>query len=154
MNNFDKIAKKITTKTDLVYFLDDITTAQEAVFKDNDKSLSERVKDKVSSEFLSFLKEQDLQSQDKQSSFLKELSEHLQEISQAKLTLAFSPSRDFIEKVSNWIENEAGEKVILDLTINHKITGGIIIEYRGKYLNLSLASKINKAVAQKVYEQN
>ncbi|MFW6282471.1 MAG: F0F1 ATP synthase subunit delta, partial [Minisyncoccales bacterium] len=62
------------------------------------------------------------------------------------------PSKEFIEKISNKIEKEVGEKVILNLIINHKITGGIIIEYRGKYLDLSLSKKINKSIAQKVYE--
>lgn len=156
MNNFDKITKKITTKTELVYFLDDITTAQQAIFKENNNLLSERIKDKVSKEFFNFLKKQEeennLKNRDEINEFLENLSNYLQEIPQIKLTLAFSPSKEFIEKISNKIEKEVGEKVILNLIINHKITGGIIIEYRGKYLDLSLSKKINKSIAQKVYE--
>ncbi len=156
MNTFSNITKEITTKTELVYFLDDITTAQESIFKNNGENLSNKIKGEVSEPFLKFLekKEQEkaLTSKDEQKNFLKELSDYLQSIPQAKLTLAFSPSKDFIQEISNWIEKEIGEKTILNLTINHKITGGIVIEFKGKYLDLSLAKKINKSVAQKIYE--
>ncbi|MFW6282806.1 MAG: hypothetical protein ACOC1P_02020, partial [Minisyncoccales bacterium] len=84
MNNFDKITKKITTKTELVYFLDDITTAQQAIFKENNNLLSERIKDKVSKEFFNFLKKQEeennLKNRDEINEFLENLSNYLQEI--------------------------------------------------------------------------
>lgn len=156
-NKFKGITENIITKSKLVHFLDDITTAKNTVFKgDKDSVLNEKVKNKVSQEFYSFLKEQEkennLGSKNQQKEFLEELTSYLQNLPQVKINLAFSPSNGFLKELSSWIKNEVGEKAILDLTINHKISGGIIIEYKGKYLDLSLANKINESIAQKSYE--
>ncbi len=61
-----------------------------------------------------------------------------------KLEIAFSPSEEFLQKISNWMEKNLGKKVILDVTVNPKIIGGAIIEYQGKWRDFSLVKKLKE----------
>lgn len=137
MDNFTKI--NIITKEDLIYLLDDINQAQEAIYQEDKKITGKQLRD--------FLKEQEfekLDSRERQEEFLTELKENLQNIPQVKITVAFAPSDGFLKETSQWLEDEIGEKVIIDLTVNHKIVAGAVIEYQGRYLNLALNKKIEQ----------
>ena len=143
-HDFEKITNNIKTKQDLVYLLDDINQAKELIYKGESKDLSKKTKNKISEELRGILKEQqgNLNSREEQEDFLEQLKTHLKEIPQLKLTLAFSPSDNFLEEISQWLENETGQQIIIDLTVNPKIVGGAIIEYDGHYSNLALKKKI------------
>ncbi|MEF8847029.1 MAG: F0F1 ATP synthase subunit delta [Candidatus Paceibacterota bacterium] len=143
--NLQSTTENITTKQDLIYLLDDINQAREVVFEGEQASLEKKTKNLVGEELRNILQKQSsLSTRQQQVDFLDELKDYLQQTPQIKLTVAFSPSDDFLEEISEWLEKEIGEKVIIDLITNHEIVGGAIIEYQGRYLNLSLAKKIDQ----------
>lgn len=146
---FEKIAEKIITKEDLIFFLEELNLAKEFLFKEINLFLSEKLKGKVSEDFQKFVEELERNSiiskdPEKNKFFFENLKNYLLKLPQIKIEIAFSPSRQFIEKLSFWFKNNLKEKLILDLISNPEIVGGVIIEYRGKYLNYSLAKKINE----------
>ena len=145
-NNFKKITKDITTKQELVYLLDDINQAKDLIYEKSDKKLSEKVKNVVSEGFRKIIRNQEdeLNTREEQEEFLNQLKSQLQSAAQIKLTLAFSPSDSFLKDISQWLENETGEHIIIDLTVDPEIVGGAIIEYDGHYLNFGLDKKIEK----------
>jgi len=75
---------------------------------------------------------------------VSELEEKLRALPQIKLEIAFSPGEDFLNRLSQWFEKELGQKIILDITCNPKIAGGLIIEYQGKWRDFSLAKRIDQ----------
>lgn len=79
-----------------------------------------------------------------------ELEEKLRSLAEMKLEIAFLPSDDFLNRISQWLEKEFGQKIILDITLNPKVAAGAIIEYRGFFRDFSLAKKIDQLISQNV----
>ena len=146
--NFSKISKNIHTKQELVYLLDDIAQAKKAIYKGEQELLSKKLKNVVGKKLRRILKEQEeennLQTRKQQEEFLNNLKDYLQNIPQIKLTIAFSPSDSFLKEITQWLENQVGKEVIINLTIKPDIVGGAIIEYNGHYLNLALKDQIEE----------
>ena len=74
--------------------------------------------------------------------FFENLKKYLQNLPQVKIVIAFRPKKEFINKISLWLEKEINQKVILDLAFNPEIVGGALIEYQGRQVDLSLAKEI------------
>ena len=150
---FEDLIKKIITKEELILFLEEINRTKQYVFKNVDTPLSERVKGKTREGFRNYLKKLEKSGSisgppNQQFSFFEEIEKCLREVPQIKLEIAFAPSEDFLLKIKKWFREENRQEVILDLTVNHRITGGAIIEYQGQYRNFSLAKRIDELVSQ------
>lgn len=151
---FEELVKKIRTKEELIFFLEEITRVRELIFKDKELSLSKRVKGKVGEEFkelIERLEKEGIISENRgqQLAFWEELEKYLQSLPEIKLEIAFLPDDNFLEKVSQWLEKELGRKIILDLTINPKIVAGAIIEYQGNWRDFSMAKEIDRLISVK-----
>jgi len=146
------LLKQIMTKEELIVFIEDINFTENLIFKDMHTPLSEKIKEKTSSEFVHFVKkleEEDshFHSPNQQSSFFQNLKTDLKNIPQLKLEIAFEPSVEFLEKIKQWFQQRTG-RLILDLSQNPGIVAGAVITYRGKYKNLSVAKKIDELFLQ------
>lgn len=153
---FEGIIKKIRTKEELIFFLEEIAKIRQIIFKDSGALLSKKAERKVSGETKELLERLEKEgviseSRGRQSAFWEELEKELQSLPEIKLEIAFSPDGDSLEKISQWLEKESGRKIILDLAINPKIVGGAIIEYQGNWRDFSLAKDIDKLISQKAY---
>ena len=152
---FEDLAKKIKTKEELIFYLEELSRAQQAVFKQGGVLLSEKLKGKISEELKNFFERMEKKGMlsknpEQQYSFLEKIKKYLLSLSEVKLEIAFSPSNDFLKEISLWFEKELGQKVILDLTVNPKIVGGAIIEYQGNWRDYSLAREIDKLINDKL----
>jgi F0F1-type ATP synthase delta subunit len=155
MEIFEDFAKKIITKEDLIFFLDQINLAEQFLFKDKNIPLVEKLKGKVDEDFKNLIEKLENENvitkdAEKNRIFFENLKNYLLKITQIKIEIAFKPSRKFIEKISLWLEKNFGEKIIVDLYFNPEIVGGAIIEYKGKYLNYSLAKKIDELISKRI----
>jgi len=152
---FEDLAKKIKTKEELIFYLEELSRAQQAVFKQGGVLLSEKLKGKISEELKNFFERMEKKGMlsknpEQQYSFLEKIKKYLLSLSEVKLEIAFSPSNDFLKEISLWFKEELGQKVILDLTVNPKIVGGAIIEYQGNWRDYSLAREIDKLINDKL----
>lgn len=142
--NFEDLAEKIITKEELIFFLEEISVAQKEIFKKEEGFLSKKVEGRISEDLKKYSK-----NPEQQFYFLEQLKKYLLNIPQVKLEIVFSPSANFLNKISSWLKKEIGKKIFLDLVLNPEIVGGVIIEYQGKYRNFSLAKEIDKIIAEK-----
>lgn len=145
---FSQISQEIITQEDLLSFLDDINTTKKAIFQNPSKPLSQKIQNKTSREFQEVLKRllTPPLSRDKrkQIELLDELRNYLLSLPKIKLTLAFQPNKEFLKQISKWLQKEVGQKIILDIFVNPHIVSGVIIEYKGKYLDFSLIKEIQQ----------
>lgn len=150
---FEQIAEEISTKEELVFFVEEIDLLQDFIFKNTKVPLSERVKDKVAENFRKYIKELEDEgflsgSPDDQLAFFDDLKDYLQKIPLLKLEIAFSPPHDFLDDLRRWFKEENDKKFIFDITVNPRVIGGAIIEYKGQYRDFSLLEKMNRSVYQ------
>ena len=154
MNIFDNFSKKIITKEDLIFYLEEINLVKRLIFKNINIPLSEKAKGKISEHFrkeIEKLEKNKIISKkpEKNQILFENFEKYLQNLPQIKIKIAFHAKEKFVNEISFWLEKEIKQKVILDLIFNPKIVGGAIIEYKGKQFNFSLAKKIDKLVLQK-----
>lgn len=152
---FEEIIKKIRTKEELIFFLEEIATLRQIIFKDRETLLSKKAEGRVSEELKKLIEKLEregaiFESHKEQSAFLEELEKKLQSSPMIKLEIAFSPNNSCLDRISQWLKKELGQKTILDLTINPEIIGGVIIEYRGNWRDFTLAKEIDKLIFQKL----
>lgn len=88
-----------------------------------------------------------------QKQFLEEIITELKTIPIVKITLAFEPDDSFISKLNERISFQAGQKVILDILVNHHIVGGIVVEYQGKFKDYSLESRVDQYLKEVVKKE-
>jgi len=147
--------KDISTKSDLIYYLEEISKAQEAIFEEPNIALSEKLEGEVDRTIEELIKNQEargrLKSRSEQSEFLKEVKNNLQELPDVKLTIAFSPSPEFLDEINAWLKNQIGEELVLDITVEPEIVGGAIVEYKGRYFSFRLDKKIDEILAEEKY---
>jgi len=146
-----EVSKKILTKEDLSFFLDQIDTAKKFIFQKIEVPLSEKIKGKVSNDFLGFIQELERKNlisknPEKNREFFESLKENLLKIPQIKIEIAFEPRREFLKEISDFFEKNFHQKLILDVTINPEIVGGIVFEFGGKIFDFSLAKEIEKKI--------
>lgn len=146
---FESIIKKIITKEDLIFFLEEINLLRKFIFQNTETPLSEKVRGKLSEDFREYLQKIEReglisQSPNQQLSFFEELKKYFRELPQIKLEIAFLPSKEFLLRMRDWLKTTIGKEIILDIVLNPGVVGGAIIEYQGSYFNSSVAKEIDK----------
>jgi hypothetical protein len=61
-----------------------------------------------------------------------------------ELTLAFSPTRKFIDKLCVWVRGNIEDYLALKIICDPKIIGGTKVIWQGKYLDLSLRKRFEE----------
>lgn len=84
----------------------------------------------------------------KKDEFLRGLKVAIAKLRELKLTLAFEPTQNSIEKIHDWVRKNVGEGIILDITFNPTIFAGAIVIFEGKYRDLSLRNKFREGFNQ------
>lgn len=87
---------------------------------------------------------------DEQKKFIEEIVSYLRKVPQVMVTLAFEPDELFIAKINDQISALVGQKVILDIKINNKIVGGVLLEYAGKYKDYSISPRVDNFLKETV----
>lgn len=77
--------------------------------------------------------------------FLKKLEEELKKIKLLQLTISFEPTEGNIERIHNWILNNAGKNLILEVHTNPSLIGGAVVVHEGEYRDYSLRKKFIEA---------
>ncbi len=143
-----QLENKIKTKSDLIFYLENIDLAMEMIMKSYNEPLSEKLKKSslgyLGNILLEISSEKSFQETDQKIFLLELLKKHILFLQQVKLEISFHPNEEVIDKIRDWFEKEIGEKVIIDLIINPSVVGGAIIEYDGKAVDFSIAKEIKK----------
>lgn len=83
---------------------------------------------------------------------LLKAKEEIKKLKIAKITLAIDPSKDMISVISDWINKNLGGGIILDLSKDESILGGVIISIDGIYKDQSLKKNLEELFLKKKSE--
>lgn len=147
----ESLLENIFTKEELLVIFSQITQLQNLAFQ-KEGLLSMKLsplKEKFNQNLYNLILEAEksgkiLSDPKTQFDFLENLKNEFSKVPVLKIEIAFSPTTKTIEKISRYLEKEVGKKIILDIFVNQEIVGGAVLEYQGRYLNLSLAKEIEK----------
>lgn len=145
---FTMLEKKIKTKSDLIFYLENIDLAMEMIMKNHGDFLSEKLEKSTIGDLKNILlqlaSEEKYEEAEQQIFFLQLLKKHILFLPQVKLEISFYPEQEVIVKIRDWFQKELGEGAIVDLIINPRVIGGAVIEYKGKLIDFSVAKKMEK----------
>lgn len=139
----------------LLRILDDLALVERSLFRGKEGLISEKARDYTSGSILLLFEEIEKiglepASDKKQLEFIKDLVIYLKSLPLVKLTLAFSPTNTFIEKISGQVSAQLGKKTLLDILVNEYVVGGAIFEYNGKISKQTLDTQLEVVLAKYV----
>lgn len=79
----------------------------------------------------------------KESSDLKSLKNELINLTSIEVVMALNPTPSIISLISENLRKTLNRQVILNTSVNESIIGGLIIIFKGKYMDLSVLSRLN-----------
>lgn len=88
-------------------------------------------------------------SQGGRAGYLQELQDYLAKLPKIKIEFAFDPSKEFTDKVSEFINRGSEEKIILDITVKPEILAGATIEFNGIFKDYSYKDKLSEVLRDK-----
>ncbi|MDP2671055.1 MAG: F0F1 ATP synthase subunit delta [bacterium] len=140
-----KLLAQLNTQEDLINLVDELEALSRRVFQAG--KLKEEVRTKFSPRleevFVVLRQEQArLSSSEDQERFFRELVNSLLKVKIAKIVFAFTPSQEFLEKIKTLLEQRTKEKIVLDISIQEELIGGIQIEYNGLYRDYSVSTAL------------
>jgi len=87
-------------------------------------------------------------SSDSREDYLNGLLEELQRIQTIGLTLAFEPSNATINKIYDWIASHTTTPTLIDIDVNPRILGGVIIVSKGTYSDFSVKKMVDHYLSE------
>jgi len=92
-----------------------------------------------------YLRESEISSGNKEAiaSYLDRTKEEILKMSRIKLTMAINPDSALLDKMFSWFKDAAGKELLMDISINPGILGGLLVTYKGLYRDFSLKSRLD-----------
>jgi len=152
------ILEYIKTIDQLEDFSLEIDTVLSGLFKTGNKNIDEvlgkTVGESTADTLRKIIKKNKIDSLDYSSldKLLNNLKEELKKIKVLKISLAIDPSKEQIEHIFNWVKENLGEGIILDIDKDESMLGGAVISFNGQYKDFSLKRALEKIFKNKKAE--
>lgn len=132
---YSDLIKVLLTREDVNKLLWEIGVLRESLFKTDAGAFANILKSQVRKQVADVI-EKYISAGDRVA-LLDFLEEKFKETPDIKLTLAFDPTQETIQKVSKWVKMSVGD-VLIDYKVDRSIIGGAIVEYGGKIGDFSV----------------
>lgn len=80
--------------------------------------------------------------------FFQNLKDMIDALPLLKLSLSFNPSEEMIGRLHEWVEENLGIGILLDISYDTLILGGARIIFQGRYKELTLSQMITDVLAK------
>jgi len=142
---YSDILSLIKTTKERDVLLEEISALKASLFETKQGGIEEVLKEEVRSEIARVVraKKQEGENMEK---YLSKLEEAVKSLEEFKLELAFDPTEQTLEVVSNWISQNIGEGYLLDIKVNRSILGGAKLSFKGKYFDGSLIKIVDDSL--------
>lgn len=93
-----------------------------------------------------------LDNQEQLQVYFDGLREYIAKLPILQLVIAYHPTNEQLEQISDWARMTTGEPIILSLIYNKNILGGAVITYQGRVTDLSVKKKLEAVYETKQEE--
>lgn len=145
----NEILKNVKTRYEYEIIMSEIDDLQQSLFKTKLKSFEELLKT-VSAYTSTVIRdvalshEVSLSNRDSTKELLHNIKEALKDGKFVRLTVAFEPDAEFVNKLHEWVAQNLGKGLVLDIKTDNDIIGGIILIHEGRYIDKSLVKLFEK----------
>lgn len=152
---FDIFLKTLRTTEDATLLTNEMESILQAIYKSSDQTISDVLKKVIRASTLSMLtttiNAQGSEKLDQQEvkKYADGLIAEIKKAKLLKLSLAFSPTDETLDLLHAWTKHASKELILLNITTNTHILGGVIVSYEGYYQDISLESKLEKELQDK-----
>ena len=148
MNNFQEILDLIATKSEANELIKQLDRLIESLYEIKgsvnskmDNILTQELKEAVLKVCLK--NKVNLKSAVTFQKFLEDLKGEIQSLPTATLTFAFQPRGETVKKIAAWTGTNLRKKVLVQIAVEPRIIGGLLVEFEGKYSDHSLRGKLD-----------
>lgn len=134
---YSDIVKSLKTSEELEDLSSQVSDLKEAIYSTKSTTLEDALRKIVPFGIANKIRvsiSSGISSQD----FIEGLQKALSEVKVIKITLSLEPTEELIDMMQSFIENSTNIHKVLDIEIDPKIIGGLIIEDNGLYKDYSL----------------
>lgn len=134
---------------------DDLELIERSLFRGKEGTISFKARDFTTSGIIALFEDIEKAglepaTDQKQKKFLQDLISYLKTLPVLKVTLAFSPTNTFLERLGNQISTIVGVKTLLDVVVDEYIVGGAIFEFKGKISKQTLDEQLEGALRKRI----
>ncbi len=134
---------------------DDLELIERSLFRGKEGTISFKARDFTTSSIINLFEDIEKAgleppTDQKQKKFLQDLIVYLKTLPILKITLAFSPTNTFLERLGNQVSTIVGTKTLLDVVVDEFIVGGAIFEFKGKISKHTLDEELEGVLARSV----
>lgn len=132
----------IKTTQEQSLFEDELNSLKNALYQNEDRfnEVLNGLRPQIAKALVTELSANSVSKED----YLNSLTEELQKMPAIGLTLAFEPSVATINKIYEWITNQTTTPTLIDIDVNPRILGGVIIVSRGTYSDFSVKKTVDR----------
>ena len=147
------LIRMIRTKEEKDILRDQITMLEATLFRPESEDFENILKTKLPKHVAAAMRDILSQPQLKESptaikDFFQNVKDTIDTLPILKLSLAFSPSEEMIERLHEWIGKNLGIGVLLEISYDTLILGGARIIFQGRYKELTLSQMITDVLAK------
>lgn len=139
--NYSEIFEEIQTKEDAGKLSDEIEILISSLYKKDisfEDVLNSKVSKKTADKIRTYLVGANVEET------LKDIQNKISSLTEVNIRIAFEPSISFISYLTQWMRENLDGSAILEVEIDPSIIAGVVVIYKGKYIDLSLAKRLSK----------
>lgn len=138
------IIKEIRTKDDLMFLRAGLEDLGRNIYSTGEKTWEEVLKNALPERFSAPLLKLcgELSPEERLAKFkelLPELADDISKMRVLKIDLVFEPTGGMVESLNNWVDEELGYEVVLEIGYEKTLLGGARLVFGGKYGDFSAA---------------
>ncbi len=145
----EKMIEEINILLNSMYFVKDGVSVGQDFQRTAEQSFDLTLKNKIRASTAQILINEFSKKGIDKITFLQKLKDKLASYKIFKLDIVFEPTRNFVEKIYDFVSKNMGNEVLLEINYVPNLIGGAVIVFDGKYRDFSL-----KKVFDEEFEKN
>jgi len=150
MDNID-LSAFFNTKSEAGHFASRLSAISEKIYHtkfDLEKTLTEELGMQKKEKFLSLLKENNIPtgSPSLLKDFIAKIIDSTSKLPILTLTIPFEPKETTLQTLSQWFLLNLKKQVLFVINIDPSLIAGTVINYKGKFIDLSIRPQFNQIV--------
>ncbi len=138
-----KLLAVIRTKEDVNRLALELRELEAGLYKTGDGEFEKVLSSKVRKGIAEIITSEMLDSKIDKKLWLREIEKEIEGLKVIRITLALEFPQMYLDRITNWIAQNIGEGVVVDIEVRSEIVGGAMVSSGGKFGDYSFQKKLD-----------